>query len=195
MTQKIFIIDTETGGFKPERNSILSLGGVVWDDGRVLGEIDFLIAEAELDVVPEAMAVNRLSLDEVRRHGLSPVTAVATLEAFLDQHFDSGRKISLAGHNIGFDVGFLKRLYALAGADFQARYSHRLLDTASVMRFLSLTGRLPFDDPSLDAGLRHFGIDVPLLERHTALADARATAQLLGRLVDLMKPSNGSASD
>ncbi len=194
MTHKIFIIDTETGGFEPERNSILSLGGVVWEDGRVLGEIDFLIAEDTLDVEPEAMAINKLPLDEVRRQGLSPMTAVNTLETFLDRHFDPTQKIALAGHNIGFDVGFLKRLYMLAGADFQGRYSHRLLDTASVMRFLSMAGRLPFDNPSLDAGLLHFGIDVPLLQRHTALADARATAQLLGKLVDLMKPSNGSAS-
>lgn len=194
MTQKLFIIDTETGGFEPGRNSILSLGGVVWEDGRVLGEIDFLISEDMLNVEPEAMAVNRLQLDQVRRHGLSPVTAVATLETFLDRHFDPRQKVALAGHNIGFDVGFLKRLYALAGTDFQKRYSHRLLDTASVMRFLSMSGRLPFDDPSLDAGLLHFGIDVPLPERHTALADARATAQLLGRLVDLMKPPNASAS-
>lgn len=187
MIQLLLILDTETGGLDPYKDSLLSVGGIVWDAGRVVAEIDILVAEDTINVEADAMKINRIDLEHIRLNGLQPREAVLELERFLDVHFGVNSKVALAGHNVGFDAGFLKRLYRLGGESYQKRFSHRLLDTASVMRFLALANRLPFEDPSLDAGLRHFGIQVPNKDRHSALGDARATAQLLNKLIRVVQ--------
>jgi DNA polymerase III epsilon subunit-like protein len=138
------------------------------------------------------MNVNRIDLENVRRMGVSPVAAVAALEAFVRQHFTlaQGQKVVLAGHNIGFDVPFLKRLYKLAGASYSEIFSHRTIDTASIVRFFILADRLTLSGAGSEEAFRHFGVEVAADSRHTALADALATAQLLTRLVEFA--ANGS---
>ena len=66
-----------------------------------------------------------------------------------------------------------------------------MLDTASILRFLSLTGRLPAAAVASSEAFAHLGVSIAAEMRHTALGDARATAELLTRLVELVTPSAG----
>jgi hypothetical protein len=52
------------------------------------------------------------------------------------------------------------------------------------LRFLSLTGLLPENTVASNGAFEYFEINVQAGERHSALGDARATAQLLTRLVE-----------
>jgi DNA polymerase-3 subunit epsilon len=186
---RLLIIDTETGGTNPFLHSILSLAGVVWEEGTVKGVFEILINEgSHLVVDTEAMEINRIDLKDVRERGVSPAAAVAAFKEFLWCHFEPDeRKVSVAGHNVGFDVGFLKRLYTEAGEDYDAVFSHRLLDTASVIAFLSLTDKISLTGAGSTAAFEYFGILVHARDRHTASGDALATARLLSKLVDLVQ--------
>lgn len=191
---KLLVIDTETGGIDPERYSILSVGLVVWEDGSLGAELEVLIAEPDFVVSPRALEVNRIDLVAHSKHALAPGAAMGAIEAFLDDHFAGerarGEKIVLAGHNIGFDVGFLRRLCRLAGVDFETLFSHRILDTASILRFLALAGRLPEGSAASSNAFAAFKIPLSENERHTALGDARATALLLTALVALVSENS-----
>jgi DNA polymerase III epsilon subunit-like protein len=187
---KLFLADTETGGLDAAKHSILSFAGVVWDSGTVTDTIDFLIRESNIVVEPKAMAINKLDLSVIQAYGISPINAARNLDLFLTHHFGRisySNRIPLAGQNVGFDVGFMRRFYRQARMPkyYEQRFSHRTVDTSTIMRFLYLQGKLPFWDASLDNGLRHFGIHVPKEQRHTALGDALATAKLLTKLVQL----------
>jgi DNA polymerase-3 subunit epsilon len=166
---------------------------VVWADGRVEGEIEIFVAEPDITVTARAMEINRIDLVEHARVAVVPAEVLARLLGFVADHFRSdlaaGEQVVLVGHNVGFDIGFLRRLCRLAGAPFPNFFSHRSLDTASVLRFLSLAGIVP---PSAVASTEAFaclGVRVPENLRHTALGDARATAELLTRLVGLVVPA------
>jgi DNA polymerase III epsilon subunit-like protein len=98
----------------------------------------------------------------------------------------SQEKIILAGHNLHVDLGFLRRLYGSAGLSHEPYFSHRVLDTAGVLRFLYLAGRLPVASASLGDALKHFGIESASSVRHTAIGDATLTAQLLNKLFDVI---------
>lgn len=187
MTTRLVIIDSETSGLDPTVNSLLSIGVVVWEDGQIRDDIELFIAEEKIATDPESMRINKINLSLHKQHAISPNEAVRKLEIFLSKYFDFKSRIPLAGHNVSFDVGFLRRLYRLAGFNYENRFSHRLLDTASVMRFLAIAGRLPIDNPGLDAGLKYFGINVAARDRHSALGDARATAKLLRELIKLVQ--------
>jgi DNA polymerase-3 subunit epsilon len=190
---KLLVIDTETGGIDPDRHSLLSLAAAVWADGRLEGEIEIFVAEPDITVTARALEINRISLVEHARTAVPPAEALSQLLDFVADHFAAelavGDQVVLVGHNVGFDIGFLRRLCRLAGAPFPALFSHRSLDTASVLRFLSLAGIVP---PSAVASTEAFGflgLCVPEELRHTALGDARATAELLTRLVGLIPPA------
>lgn len=185
MNNRFLVIDTETGGFDPLIWSVLSIGAVVWEDGNLLGEVEVLVAERPIHADPAAMKVNRIDPKRHAEIGLAPPQAIAVLDAFFLKYFPEG-KISLAGHNVGFDIGFLQRLYRLAGIDYEQRFSHRSIDTSSIMTFLRLAEILPIPSTSLDSGLKYFRIGVKDGERHSALADARGTATLLTALIDLV---------
>ena len=188
---KLLIVDTETGGTDPSAHSLLSVGAVVWAMGEVGARIELLVAEDELTVTPRAMEINRIDLAVHRASGLRPAEAVVALEAFVRETFHDefarGEKVALVGHNISFDVGFLKRLYRLAEADFESTFSHRTLDTASILRFLSLAGLRTATDAGLTEALAEMGIHVEEDARHSALGDADATALLLTRLIALAR--------
>jgi hypothetical protein len=71
----------------------------------------------------------------------------------------------------------------LAGADYNAVFSHRVLDTGSVSQFLRIAAGLPLSTPSSSEVFKLFRIVVPADARHTAVGDVRATAQLLNELI------------
>lgn len=193
---KLLVIDTETGGIDPDRHSLLSIAAVVWEDGALNAEFEVLVAEPDLTVTARALEINRIDLVLHSRKAVMPVEAMARLETFLNEQFQheraQGERIVLAGHNIGFDVGFLKRLCRMAGVDFESLFSHRVLDTASILRFLSLAGRVPESATTSSNAFAAFNISIKDSERHTALGDARATAALLAALVGLVSETNTS---
>ena len=193
MTQKRFLVlDTETGGLDPARHSILSLAGVVWQEGSIAGSVELYINEgASLCVDADALHINRIDVHQLRARGQSPATVIEVLHEFLDRYFGppaSREKIDLVGHNVSFDVAFMRRLYSHAGADFDSIYSHRALDTAAIVRFLCLAEALPLTEAGSTAVFDYFKIAPQETERHTAKADALATAQLLNHLIGAVRP-------
>lgn len=184
---RLFIIDTETGGIDPQTHSILSLAGVVWADGEIQAEFDVQIAEPLLSVTAQAMKINRINLADHAATAVTPAVAAKRLATFLRKHFrgelKSGAKVALAGHNVGFDIGFLKRLCRMSEVSFEELFSHRSLDTSSILRFMALAGRADLGGAGLEEALQRFGVVVPEPQRHTALGDARATAALLSELI------------
>ena len=188
---RLLVVDTETGGVDPQVHSILSLAAVVWEDGKLGAEFEILIAESLLTVTAGALEINGIDLVEHCKYAVAPAEALARFQSFLrdnlSEEFVSKSKIALVGHNIGFDVGFMRRLCRLAGARFEDMFSHRVMDTAGLLRFLTLAKALPLSGAGATEAFEYFGIEVPQGKRHTALGDARATAMLLNKLIMVVK--------
>jgi DNA polymerase III epsilon subunit-like protein len=193
---RLFVIDTETGGVDPSEFSILTFAGAVWDDGKILETIEFSVLEPQIRTEPEAMRINRIDLNEHRRRAIAPQEAIRQIDALLDRHFRDA-PAPIAGHNVNFDVGFLKRLYRIAGGEYPTRFSRRHVDTASILAFLDLCGLISLAKPSLDNALRVFDIAHETQSRHTALGDVMVTCELINRMKILIvgtKPSFASAT-
>lgn len=190
-SRKFLVLDTETGGLDAKTSSILSIGLVVWNNGGIDDELYIEIAEPDIQASPEALKVNGINLDDLRSRGDGPLAAVNKIEAFLQKN-DLRNKVYIAGHNvIGFDIPFVKRLYSLAGADFNKRFSYHMIDTMVMALCLDQVGRLGSGTVSLDKLCGLFKIDIRGTEtRHNALQDAKATAKLLSKLLDMIKNSS-----
>ena len=177
----VITLDTETGGLNPFHHSILSIG-LISGDGQHSDE--FFVREKDIVTDPRAMAVNRIDLNDVHTQGLSPAEACDRLEAFGAKVCPEGGVI--AGHNIAFDIAFLRRLYNLAGRSIPGLFCHRTLDTHTLLWALGMAGKIPSHIRSSDAAFQYFDIEPSEELRHTALGDAVATRKLLGCLMSLM---------
>jgi DNA polymerase III subunit epsilon len=181
---KILFIDTETGGLNPAFHSLLSIGLVVWQDGSIIDQTEILINDGKLNVSEQAMQINQIDLAMHVQTALSPPEALEKLENFTALHFDNSQKITLGGHNVHFDVSFLKVLLSVHGRDYHKRFSHRFVDTSPILYYLFLAGKLKQKATSSQEAFDLFSIHVE--KRHSALGDALATAELFNKLVGVV---------
>ena len=181
---KVVIMDTETGGLDARRHSILTVGIALLENGKVTESTEFYVDEGEIIAEEAALAVNNLTIPEIKKKGLSPKDALSEIKSFIPESFlvERGKAI-LGGHNIAFDMRFLERLGRLGGhRNFvEDVFHYRVIDTASIMQFLYLRGELTRKISALGTCCEHY--NVPLVKAHTAEADAVATAQLLSTVI------------
>jgi DNA polymerase III epsilon subunit-like protein len=181
----ILFIDTETGGIQPGKNSLLSLALVVWKESMIKASTEILINDGILDVTEKALEINGIDLEEHKKIAVTPAVAIKQFDDFIKANFPTDEKIVLGGHNITFDVNFLNAFLAANNYNYQQRFSHRFIDTASILFYLYLTGKLKDKITSSQQAFDYFHIVVD--GRHTALGDAIATAQLFSHLVGLLE--------
>jgi DNA polymerase III epsilon subunit-like protein len=186
--RKLVVIDTETGGFDPSKHSILSLGAVIWNQGGIEEKLSLLINEGDIVAEDQALRVNGLTVEKVQAEGVSLLSAMGAIENMLLRHDIYKKRVTLAGHNVAFDAGFLQRLYRLAGqeAKYKTLFSHRMVCTQTLAISLELAGRVKWQSTGLNALTDHFGIAIReggAKGKHDSLEDAVATAELLNKLL------------
>ena len=160
------ILDTETTGLRPGHHRVIEVAGIRMRGGEVIGSFQSLLNPGI-----------RLPAFIVQFTGITQemvAKAPKAHEVFPDfLHFIDGAII--VGHNIGFDIGFLSYEAQLLGYDFPIDG----LDTIPLARRF-----LP--------GLRRFKLDkvadhlkIPTANRHRALGDAKVTAAIFMKLLEL----------
>ena len=141
--KKYLVIDTETGGLNPEKNSILSIAGVLWEPGKTVEPVfDLYVKEHFINVEEAALKVNKIDMNKVHTAD-EPYVVVKKIQNALNERFGSDRKaIQLVGHNVAFDIAFIKRLYRHAGLEsaYKDDFRDRAMDSCSILEFLMLSG-------------------------------------------------------
>lgn len=174
---RLVFCDTETGGLSPETDALLSIGLVDWVDGQILNTTEILVDPGGLVCGAKAMEVNRIDLDVHLAYSVPRAEATRLVR---DWCRPRGRVV-LAGHNVGFDVSFIRRLFA--PDVLRKLVSHRMVDTMQILAYLGDAGVIPPGIGKLDQAMSHFGLTMPEGKRHTALGDALVTAELYTRLL------------
>lgn len=162
------VVDVETSGFDPTQDGLISIGAVAMRaDGRVLPAESFEIVYRQSRTSSrENILVHGIGV-QAQRDGQDPPSAT---RAFLDY---VGVSPILAFH-APFDRGFLARAVKIF---VNQPFDNPWLDLAELAPALDPKAGLK----SLDEWLRRYGISVT--ERHSAAADAFATALLAARLL------------
>jgi DNA polymerase-3 subunit epsilon len=173
---RFVVLDSETTGFSPVLDRILTIGAVVVQDGEIRLDDSFdALLRVTGDVGP--VDVHGVTPEQTRR-GHDEREAV---EAFLMWLRDG----VIVGHHIGHDVSMLDAALERMGSD--ARLLNRTLDTADLTLHLARDGAfagatLPAHI-TLDTLADLFGV-IPH-DRHTASGDAFITALIFLRLLKL----------
>ncbi len=180
--KQILVIDTEAGGLNVFKNSILSLAFVSFDGSH---QAEFYVLEDQLNTEPQAMAVNGIDLDWLKSNGLSPKATCLAIDQYISELIEKTgeQKFTLVGHNIAFDIAYLKRLYEIANHPYPKAFSHRSVDTHSLLWALSILAKKEPYVCTSDGAFRHYQIEPPPALRHTALGDAVATRDLIFKIL------------
>jgi DNA polymerase III epsilon subunit-like protein len=183
-------VDTETGGLDSEKASILSLGAVILEDGAIVDEFYVLINEGSTLVAePAALKVNGLTIDQIKQDGTYPEEALNQFTKFLMRNYLPMSNVTLVGHNLQFDVGFIKRLFKHANkpALFNKIFSYKMIDTMQLIQVMRLADRVTIPSVSLNDSCAAYTITIRTEERHNATEDAKATAILLAKIIEEIK--------
>lgn len=177
---KILFIDTETGGLDPQEHSLLSIGLVAWHNGEIVDQEEIFVLDSVIKITPFSQQIHKIDFNVFVTMAIQPTLVITKVREFLTRNFDADIPVVLAGHNIGFDIGFLKKLFR---ADYSQLFSHRSIDTASILKYLFIAGKTNEDYSSSDKAFSAFNISVD--GRHSALGDALGTAKLFNKLLEL----------
>jgi len=162
------VVDVETSGFDFAEHGLISVGGLAMrSDGRVLPAESFeIVFRQDVASTRENILIHGIGV-LAQQQGVDPATAT---RAFLDFVGTS----PIVAFHAPFDRGFLARAVKTF---VNQPFDNPWLDLAELAPALEPKVKLK----SLDEWLGHYGI--PVAARHSAAADAFATALLAARLL------------
>jgi DNA polymerase III epsilon subunit-like protein len=180
----MLVVDVETSGISPEKNSILSIGALDLDhpENRFYGECRLWDGAA---TSAESMAVNGFTSEQANDPTKNSEAELIT--AWLEWSQHAGNR-TLAGQNPSFDRDFLQAAAHRAGLSWDL--AHRTIDTHTLayMHMIKAGKEEPIDPQhrrsslDLDAILNYCGIpDEPM--PHNALTGALSHAEVIARLL------------
>lgn len=164
-------LDTETTGLDFRAARIVQIAVVPLQGMRIGGgeTLDLLVNPRE-PIPVSSTQIHGISDADVAEHPDFAGHFQRICDAITDR--------ALIGYNIAFDVSMLERECRLAGLPWKRP---RALD----VRFLAHLAGREFSDDSLEAIAERLGITIT--ERHTAMGDARAAAEIYAALVPLLR--------
>lgn len=157
------VVDTETTGFSPQTDALLSIGAVNCDGEEVHSPVfHTYVALGKGVLIPPVVT----ELTGIAAHTLAAAPPLdRALQAFLQYVGDRVIVAHHAAHDVRFLSAGLRRAW---GIEWQVQ----VLDTGKIAMCLHEFKKYP----SLDMLLSYY--EIPVHDRHTAAGDARMTAAL-----------------
>lgn len=167
------VFDSETTGLLPhEGDEMVQLAAIRIVNGRrVAGEVFDLLVNPGRPIPPASTAVHGIT-DEMVEDAPTVAEAVARFHRFAEGAV-------LVAHNAPFDMEFLRRAEGVTGL----RFDHPVFDT--VLLSAVLWGQ--HEVHTLDALAHRLGVAIAEEDRHTALGDSAATADVFLKMIQMLK--------
>ncbi len=178
--ERIVVVDVETTGLDLANDTLISIGAVAVVNGRIaLGDSFSVVLQQNEVSRRENILIHGIS-GAVQREGAPPADALLAFLGFLG-------KSPLVAFHVAFDETMIRRaMRQHLGLNFR----HPWLDLAYVLP--ALWPELMRSHRTLDDWAMHFSIRNE--DRHNAVADALATAQLLLAAIAQARMSKGTTS-
>ena len=165
--QKYVVFDLETTGFSPEKNRIIEFGAVKVENGAITGRFSEFVNPK----VPIPYRISQLTgITDDMVIGADPIDKV------LPRFLEFSKDCVLVGHNVGFDIGFVRENCRRLG--YECPFT--TVDTLGISRAL-LPGHAKY---TLDAVAKILGVS--LENHHRAVDDAECTAGIFRKELPML---------
>ncbi|SEQ84692.1 3'-5' exonuclease [Thalassovita taeanensis] len=166
------VFDTETTGLLPHKDEVVQIGAVRIVRGRIVaGEKVDMLVDPQIPIPVVSTKV----------HGITQamVQGAPTIDVAARRFHQFAQDAVIVAHNAPFDMAFLHRHSKRMGLS----WDHPILDTVLVSAVLFGASQTH----TLDALCDRLGVTIPAAQRHTAMGDARATAEVLCKMLPMLE--------
>jgi len=177
---KYIAFDCETSGVS-ETSNLLTISFVILDKDLIQKDIlnVSLKQTSGYNIYPEALQINRIDIIKHHQSSSDLQTSRKILLDFLNKNKGSYNLIPI-GHNIAFDIRFIKSSGLLTDREYSNFISCNPIDTLIVAQFLKTCGKLNQKQSlSLINLCNHFKLDSCKNSEHTSEYDIKMTIKLL----------------
>ncbi len=161
------VIDIETTGIKSD-DRIIEIGALRIRSGEEAGSFSVLV-KCGKTVPADVVKLTGITDEMLETEGVEPDKAIQLFMEFCGND-------TLVGHNIGFDIGFLKRLCSETGRTF---LRSKTIDTIRIAKRKTDIS----DGYSLASICGHFGIEIKT--QHRAAEDCKLTYGIFEKLKEI----------
>lgn len=181
LSEAVFsVLDLETTGLNAKRNAITEVTAIQYKNGVEIGKYSTLIKPTE--PIPEEVELLTGINNDMVKHAPALVMALSELSAFL------GPSPIIVGHNVSFDMGFLKEKISQSGLDvFGDRYDLSRAFCTKVLAQKALPSL-----PSYEGIVVATAIGYHNPNPHRAEADVRMSAAILFALIEKLRTENAT---
>ena len=195
--KNIIIIDVETTGVDPYTNLITDLAASHYCDGKLVSSYTSEVQQQPREntiMSLGAMKYSDKTFSELRSQGKAEQLVVFELaDWLLNTAKQADERLTICGHNVAFDINFLKILFAKYTINgWDEIFSYKVQDTGTLALSMVAAGILPPSSCSLEKLAKTLNI-TDYGKLHTAQADVDLTAKVYFKLIDLLGELNDKA--
>lgn len=172
LNESFIIFDIETTGFSPVDNKIIEIGAIKVHNGKIIDEFQAFVNPQE-NITDEISNLTNITNDMLKNAKI--------IDDVLPQFLDFCEGFPLVAHNANFDISFIKQKVYELNINYENFSS---LDTLQLARLL-LKDQKKF---RLDKVAQKLG--VILENHHRAIDDAKTTANIFIKFVNILKNNN-----
>lgn len=162
------VFDLETTGLSPKNDMITEIGGVKIENGVVVDEFSQLI-NPQRPIPAKIVSITGITDDMVKDK--------PTINEVLPEFENFIKDSVLVAHNASFDMGFLREQFS----GINKSIKNPVLDTLELTRTLFPQ----LKSHRLNVVAKH--LDVSLINHHRAVDDAKATAEIFLKSMDMLE--------
>jgi DNA polymerase III epsilon subunit-like protein len=177
---KYIAFDCETSGVS-ETSNLLTISFLILDKDLIQKDsLNISLKQTSgYNIYPEALQINRIDIIKHHQSSSDLQTSRKILLDFLNKNKGSYNLIPI-GHNIAFDIRFIKSSGLLTDREYSNFISCNPVDTLIVAQFLKTCGKLNQKQSlSLINLCNHFKLDSCKNSEHTSEYDIKMTIKLL----------------
>jgi len=182
--KKILYFDTETTGLNPLKNEIHQLAIIIEVDGKIKFEGEFKIRPMDVDNISEkALSISGVTEHDILKYPHPAEQYKSIIEVFSQvvDRFDKDDKFYPAGYNVKFDLEFLYQFFLKNDDKFFGSWINWMpLDPLPVLHAMDFKNQIKLSNYKLATACQYY--DIKLDNAHDAMADIKATRELLKKM-------------
>lgn len=182
---KILWLDTETTGLNKEKCDITQIAGIIVIDGEEKERFNFHCQPVNWECIePVALEKTNMTVEKLKEFPLPQETyknLITILDKYIDKYSQED-KFYLAGHNVQFDMEFLRTMFNKMGDRYFGSYFwYKTIDLMALCTILHTACLINLTSWKLDEIAKY--LEVPVDENlHDAAVDIDITRKCFCKL-------------
>lgn len=187
MSEHILVLDTETTGVDSENHALIEACAILYKNKKEVSRYSFRQPVSGQKVDLAALKYNGYNIEYLTELNNNAAKMSTHIGGFLDYLLELPKDTVLAGHNVDFDINFLKKdIEKLGLENLNGIIPRKKYDTKTIAEFLKKTQQIKFEKTNLHELAKKLEIEYEGENLHSSSYDAELTAKVLFKMFNLL---------